>query len=138
MIFSKITWYETKMLVGLRFEVFLPVNRHVILCMVSNVDKKSIPFPNVNCWPWKHSIYCDYWLRMTQSAYILYLNLEMQVKGKRNLSVKKCMHMHMKSTILKSLLLTSNWYVFTSASTYPRRHTKRKWKKMSRLPIFLS
>lgn len=59
--------------------LLLPVNRHVILSMVCNIDKNSISFLYVYCRPWKLPVYSDNWLCMTQSTYILHLNLRNKI-----------------------------------------------------------
>lgn len=57
--------------------------------MVSDINTKAFAFSNVDRWPGKHSIDCDYWLCMTQSAHILDLNLKKLIKDQTYIQCMK-------------------------------------------------
>lgn len=59
------------------------MNGHVVLCIVGNIHKNSIPFSNIDSRPWKHPVHCYNRLRMAQPAHILHLNLRSKKKKKK-------------------------------------------------------
>lgn len=60
------------------FEILIkiPVNGHVVLCMIGNIDLNSVSLINIYSRPWISSIYSHYWLCMAQSADISHLYLQ--------------------------------------------------------------
>lgn len=53
----------------------IPMNGHVVLRIVSYIDKNPIAFSNIDSRPWKHPVHCYNRLCMAQPAYVLHLNL---------------------------------------------------------------
>lgn len=44
--------------------LILPVNGHVVLCVVGDVDKNAVSFSNVDRWPGEHTVNGHDWLCM--------------------------------------------------------------------------
>lgn len=104
----------------------IPMNGHVVLRIVSNIDENPITFSNIDSRPWKHPVHCYNRLRMAQPANVLHLNLSpsnskvrTRARIKRDTTAGKKMFIIRKMILCrkwKTGSLTSNWYLFTVAA----------------------
>lgn len=54
----------------------IPMQADIVLHMVHHFDDQPVSLSRDNSWPWKLSIYCDYFLGMAQSSHILQFYLQ--------------------------------------------------------------